>query len=103
MINLVVTMVIKEGKMEAFLAECAKIRPLVLKEKGCIAYDYSREIPSTLPIQEPINPNRVTLVERWESMEDLTLHSAAPHMKEYGPRVKDLRVSVSARVLEPIF
>lgn len=96
-------MVIKEGKMKEFLAECAKIRPLVLKEKGCIAYDYSRELPSSLPIQEPINPNRVTLVEKWESMDDLNTHSASPHMKEYGPRVKDLRESVSARVMEPIF
>jgi quinol monooxygenase YgiN len=96
-------MVIKEGKMKDFLLECARIRPLVLAEKGCIAYDYCREIPSPLPIQEPINPNRVTLIERWASMEDLTAHAAAPHMKEYGPRVKDLRESVSARVMEKIF
>ena len=103
MINLVVTMIVKSGKMDEFLAECGKLRPFVLEEKGCIAYDYSREISSPIPIQETVNPDRVTLVERWESMEDLAAHMNAPHMKKYGPRISALRESVSARVMEPLF
>ena len=44
MIYSIVTMFIKDGKMEEFLDECKKIRPLVLAEEGCLMYDYTREI-----------------------------------------------------------
>ena len=39
-----VTMIIKKGKMDEFLAECRKIRSLVLAEKGCLMYDYTQAI-----------------------------------------------------------
>ena len=84
MIYSVVTMMIKPGQMEAFLAECRKIRPLVLAEDGCRMYDYTREINSGSDRQEPIDPNRVTLFEKWESLEALDTHSAAPHMTDGG-------------------
>lgn len=103
MIRLVVTMIIKEGKMDEFLAECKKIRPKVLAEKGCIAYDYHHEIQSFLGSQEPVQKNRITLLETWESLDALKTHSAEPHMKEFLAKVKDLRESVTARVLEPAF
>lgn len=103
MISLVVTMVIKDGKMEEFLKECKRIRPLVLAEKGCLAYDYFKDIQSPLGSQEPVQTNRITLLERWESMEDLMVHSSQPHMKEFLGKVKELRQSVTARVLEPAF
>ena len=103
MIQVVVTMIIKEGKMEPFLNECKKLRPRVLAEKGCLGYEYFREIPSPLGNQEPVQKNRITLLERWESVEALKTHSSMPHMKEFLDRVKDLRESVSSRVLEPAF
>jgi quinol monooxygenase YgiN len=103
MIHIVVTMMVKEGRMKDFLAVCEKLRPFVLKEKGCHAYEYTREIASPLAIQEPVDPNRITLVERWESLDAIKAHMEAPHMKEIGPKMKDLRSSVVARVSESIF
>jgi quinol monooxygenase YgiN len=103
MLHILVTMQIKDGSMEEFLAICAELRPLVLQEKGCLAYEYTREVPSPLGIQEPLETNRITLIERWESLEALQAHLEAPHMKQAGPRMKDLRSSVTARVLESIF
>ena len=103
MLNVIVTMLVKEGRMQEFLEVCRKLRPLVLQEEGCLAYDYHREIPSPLGIQEPIDPNRVTLVERWASVEALQAHMETPHMKEAGPKMRELRAGVVARVLEPIF
>jgi quinol monooxygenase YgiN len=96
-------MAIKKGRMEEFLAEGEKLRSLVLKEKGCLSYDYVREIPSPLPIQESIDPNRITLLERWDSLEALKAHSEAPHMRDFGDRMKDLRSSAVARVAESVF
>lgn len=103
MLHILVTMMIKEGRMKEFLSICEELRPLVLREKGCLAYDYARETNSPLGIQEPIEANRITLLERWESLDALKAHMETPHMKAAAPRMKDLRSSVSARVLEPVF
>jgi len=101
--HILVTMIVKEGRMQEFLAVCEELRPLVLKENGCQAYEYTREIPSPLGIQEPIETNRITLIERWESFDALKAHMETPHMKAAGLKMKDLRSSVVARVLESLF
>ena len=97
MIYSVVTMKIKPGQMDAFLAECRKIRPLVLAEDGCHMYDYTREIDSGSDRQEPIDPNRVTLFEKWEALAALETDSTTAHMTEFVARVAPMRVSVLIR------
>ena len=97
MLYSVVTMMIKPGEMDAFLAECRKVRPLVLAEEGCLMYDYTREIDSGSDRQEPINANRITLFEKWASLDALDTHSAAPHMTEFVARVAPMRESVVIR------
>lgn len=97
MIYSIVTMVIKDGKMEEFLQECRKVRPLVLSEAGCLMYDYTRELREDSPRQEPYNENRITLYEKWASREALDLHSSMPYMSDFVQRVAPLRASVSIR------
>ena len=103
MVHVLVTMMIKDGRMKEFLALGEKLRSLVLAERGCKAYDYTREVASPLSIQEPVDPNRITLIERWESLEALKAHMDVRHMKEFGPKMAELRSSVVARVGEAIF
>ena len=103
MLHIIVTMMVKEGRMKEYLAVCEELRLLVLMEKGCQAYEYAREIASPLGIQEPIEANRITLIERWESIDALKAHMETRHMKEAGVKMKDLRSSVVARVVESIF
>jgi quinol monooxygenase YgiN len=103
MLQLIVTMDIKAGRMEEFLTVCKTLRPEVLKEAGCLAYDYTREVPSFLGGQEPIDANRITLLERWASPEALKAHLETPHLKAAGPKLKELRSGVSVRVLESLF
>jgi quinol monooxygenase YgiN len=102
MVHLVVTFIIKDGMMDAYLAEVAKLRPLVLAEKGCVEYTYLKEIQTPFKIQEPVQENRLTLIERWESMEALETHSKSPHMAQYGKIMHPMRVSTSARVAETV-
>ena len=97
MIYSVVTMMIKPGQMDAFLAECRRIRPLVLAEDGCHMYDFTREIDTGSGRQEPVDPNRVTLYEKWASLEALAAHSASAHMKEFVGRMVPMRESVVIR------
>ena len=98
MIHLVVTMNIKPQALDAFLAVAARLRPQVLAEPGCVTYTYIKEIATGNPGQEPMDPNRITLVECWESQAALDAHLATAHMKAFSQEVRDLRVGAALRI-----
>ncbi len=83
-----------------FLVEFQQIVPLVRAEQGCIEYgptvDASTEIGS-----QTTDANKVTVVEKWESLADLEAHLVAPHMQAYRTRVQDLVVGMELKILEP--
>lgn len=103
MIYSIVTMIIKEGMMSEFIEECKKIRPIVKSENGCYMYDYTREIELNLERHEKININRITLFEKWDSMESLNIHSNTPHMISFVNKVSSMRESVIIRTGTEIF
>ena len=72
--------------------------PNVLEEKGCIEYVPTIDVPTGLPPQE-LNNNVVTIIEKWDSLEDLQTHLLAPHMLAYKEKVKDLVDKLSLKVL----
>ena len=88
-----------EGQRDSFLAEFRKIIPLVHAESGCLEYGPTIDAASDITNQN-VDGNRVTIVEKWESIETLKAHLVAPHMLEYRPKVKDFVVSSELRVLE---
>lgn len=88
MIHVVATLDLQPGTREAFLAEFNKLLPTVLAEAGCIAYTPTVDSEPLLPGQAAIGPDRVVVVEQWESIEHLVAHGAAPHMKAYRYAVK---------------
>ncbi|MCY4483643.1 MAG: putative quinol monooxygenase [Spirochaetaceae bacterium] len=103
MLHVIVTMNIKPGRLDDFLALARQLAPLVHAEQGCIRYDYTLDTASPLSIQGEIDDHRVTLIEQWESPAALAAHLQAPHMKQYGPAMGALRTGeVSARVTRPI-
>ena len=97
MIHIIVTMVVKQEKMDDFLDECKRVRPLVLAEEGCLQYEYVRNCDIGLRHQEPPNTYHITLLEKWISQEALDRHSRTPHMKEFAERVADMRERVEIR------
>ena len=103
MVHVIVTMNIKPGHRDEFLAVARELAPLVQAEAGCVRYEYTVDLPSPLSIQEPLDDHRVTLIEQWESAEALAAHAQAPHMKQHGPAMAALRTgAVTARVTGPI-
>lgn len=103
MLHVLVTMTIKPGRLDDFLALARQLAPLVHAEEGCIRYEYTVDTTSPLPIQGAIDDHRVTLIEQWESPVTLAAHLQAPHMKQYGPAMGALRTGeVTARVTRPI-
>ncbi len=98
MINVIASIHIKEGRLSEFIKIFKSNIPNVLKEKGCIEYMQTVDVPIGLPPQE-LNNNVVTIIEKWDSIEDLQAHLIAPHMLVYKENVKNLVDKVSLKVL----
>jgi len=98
MINVIASIHIKEGQLSEFIKIFKSNIPNVLEEKGCIEYVPTVDVPTGLPPQE-LNNNVVTIIEKWDSLEDLQTHLLAPHMLAYKEKVKDLVDKLSLKVL----
>ena len=101
MIHVIATIDLNPGTREAFLAEFRKNVPAVMAEDGCIEYGPAVDADTGIPTQSKIGPDRVTVIEKWASVEALKAHAVAPHMKEYRLRVKDYVRGMDLRVLSP--
>ena len=101
MIFVIATIEVKPGKREAFLAEFHRNVPNVRAEKGCVEYGPTVDAKTDIKAQIPLRENVVTIVEKWESLQALHAHLAAPHMATYRERVKDYVAGVTLQILEP--
>lgn len=102
MIHVIATIELAEGKRQAFLEEFHKIVPLVRAEKGCLEYGPTVDAASGLALQGPVRDHVATIVEKWENLEALHQHLAAPHMLAYRPKVKDYVVQIHLQILQPV-
>jgi quinol monooxygenase YgiN len=73
--------------------------PAVRQEAGCIEYAPYVDVETGLPPQV-LDENLVTIVEKWESIDALKTHLAAPHMAAYKAKTKDMVEGVSLKVLQ---
>ena len=99
MIHVIASIQVKEGHLSRFLEIFKSNMPAVIKEKGCISYVPAVDIPTGLPPQD-MDQNRVTVIEQWNSMADLTAHMSAPHMLDYREKTRSLVDNISLRILE---
>lgn len=98
MINVIASIRVKAGRREEFVAIFKSNVANVLQEKGCIEYVPTVDMQTGLPAQD-LDANLVTIIEKWERVEDLKAHLSAPHMLAYGAKVKDLVEDRSIRIL----
>ena len=99
MITVIASIHVKEHQRSKFLEIFKNNIPNVLAEKGCIAYTPTVDVPTGLAPQE-LDENVVTIVEKWNRIEDLKAHFTAPHMIAYKKDVEALVEKVSIKVLE---
>jgi len=98
MINVIAALHIKPGRVAEFIEIFKANVPNVLKEKGCIEYVPTTDLPTGLAVQDT-DANVVTIVEKWDSLEDLQAHLCAPHMAAYSAKVKDMLEKRSIKIL----
>jgi quinol monooxygenase YgiN len=89
----------KPGMREAVLKEFQATLPAVRAEAGCIEYGPTVDHDGTFAA---LGPDTFVVIEKWESAEALKAHGAAPHMKAYGERVKDMMESRFIHILQPV-
>jgi quinol monooxygenase YgiN len=99
MISVLASIQVKPGTRDEFVKHFNAIVPVVLNERGCIEYFPAVDVDAGLSIQE-VDPDLVTIIEKWESLDALHAHLKAPHMATYKENVKDILVSLSLKVLE---
>jgi quinol monooxygenase YgiN len=98
MIYVVVSVRVKAGRLRDFLGLFGSVAPLVRQEKGCVQYVAATDFDSGLPPQV-FGKDVVTILEKWESIEALRNHLAAPHMAAYFAKEKDLTEGASLKIL----
>jgi quinol monooxygenase YgiN len=74
--------------------------PQVRSEQGCIEYGPTIDLRTDIPVQHLAGEDVVVIVEKWQSLEALKAHLAAPHMAAYRERVKPFVASVRLHILQ---
>jgi quinol monooxygenase YgiN len=101
MIHVIATVELAPGTREKFLTEFRKIIADVKGEAGCIEYGPAIDAVTDIPNHFRVGPDRVVIIEQWESIAHLKAHAVAPHMQAYRPKVKDFVKSMELQVLAP--
>lgn len=101
MIHVLAVITAKPGMREAILEHFRANMPAVHSEQGCIEYGPAVDAEGVGPFQTPYGPDTFVVVEKWESLDALRAHAAAPHMAEYGAKTRDMIASRTVHVLSP--
>ena len=102
MIHVIATITLHSGTRPAFLEVFRWLMPQVRDEAGCVEYQGTVDVPTTIPVQDAPRPDVVTVVEKWESLDALYAHLQAEHMTEYRSKVREFVRGVELQVLEPV-
>ena len=101
MIHVVAVVTAKPGKREEILTHFRANVPAVRAEQGCIEYGAAIDAENALPFQTKWGADSFLVIEKWESMDSLKAHAAAPHMAAYGAKTKALIASRVIHILSP--
>ena len=81
--------------LEAFQANV----PAVKAEDGRIEYAAAVDAEGVGPLQAKFGADTFVVVEKWASLDALKAHAAAPHMKAYAAKTKDMIAERKIHVL----
>ncbi len=91
----------KSGMRDALLEAFRANVPAVHAENGCIEYGATIDTDNVGKLQTRLGDDTFVVVEKWESLDALKTHAAAPHMAAYAAKTKDMIASRVIHVLSP--
>jgi quinol monooxygenase YgiN len=101
MIHVIAVITAKPGKREQILQAFRANVPAVQAERGCIEYGAAIDAENALSIQTRWGADTFLVIEKWESMDALRAHAAAPHMAAYAAKTRELIASRVIHILTP--
>lgn len=101
MIHVIATITTQPGKRDELIAAFQKLAPEVHAEEGCIEYGTAIDVSTPIAAQVDLREDVVTVVEKWESIQALEAHLAAPHMEAFRNSMGDVIAGIAIQVLEP--
>ena len=101
MIHVIAVIAAKPGKRAEILAHFRANVPACRAEQGCIEYGPAVDAENALAFQTKVGPDTFLVVEKWDSMDALKAHAAAPHMAAYAAKVKELIATRTIHILQP--
>lgn len=102
MIHVIAVITAKPGKRAEILGHFRANVPFVRAEKGCIEYGAAIDADHALSFQKKWGEDTFLVIEKWESMDALAAHAAAPHMVAYGAKTRELIASRTIHILSPV-
>lgn len=101
MIHVIAVITTKPGMraqvLDHFRANVAAVRA----EAGCIEYAAAIDLENGPSFQARCGADSFMVIEKWDSLDALKAHSAAPHMVAYGAKTRDMVVNRTIHVLQP--
>ena len=101
MIHVIAVITAKPGQRETILGHFRANVPAVRAEKGCIEYGAAIDAEGAPAFQTKWGPDTFLVVEKWESIDALKAHAAAPHMAAYGAKTKEMIANRVIHILSP--
>jgi quinol monooxygenase YgiN len=99
-VYVIATLALAPGTRSAFLAEFAKVVPLVHAEEGCIEYLPVVDAETDIASHHRLGPDTVVILEKWASVAALRAHDTAAHMQAYRARVKEYLRGREIRIMQ---
>ncbi len=87
----------RDQVLEAFRANV----PAVHAEAGRIEYGATIDAEGVGGLQTKFGDDTFVVIEKWQSLDALKAHAAAPHMAAYAAKTKDMLASRVIHVLSP--
>jgi quinol monooxygenase YgiN len=101
MIHVLAMITAKPGMREQILEHFRANMPAVHAEQGCIEYGPAIDAEGMGKIQTPLGGDTFVVIEKWESLDALKAHGAAPHMAAYAAKTREMIASRVIHVLTP--
>ena len=101
MIHVIAIITTQPGKRTSVLEAFHANVPAVRAEAGCIEYAAAVDLADGPAFQAQCGPDCFMVIEKWESLDALKAHSAAPHMVAYGAITREMVARRAIHILQP--
>ena len=91
-----------DADRRAYVGKTLDVVPTVRGEKGCRVYTLLEDAKTDWDKPQRFGERTLWMLERWDSIEALKAHLDTPHMKAFGPTVRDLRENGTFHVLQEV-